>query len=685
MDPPDPPPPPNLDPPLPASNVYILVVPGENPLNTFQRINVLSGLKATTVLPSKLAENKITVITLFYEKTINHSLALASTLLFKKAIEGEIKTGAHELGLVGLLDYNISFLAIAKKECAIWFNGVVDDSIIKCTLDLLLKAIGASHIAQEYGFVPPRRYEYKLYFMPYLLGFLREELEYSFTRAGYEPKHLKLLQGKNALNSGTNIVGTHGNVILKTEVGVSLSFIDVSTNRGVFNLSLEQKDFYGSSVPKEPTQSASTEHNWLFKTRLCNHHASGKKCYKGTNCPFAHGENELRTKQTRAKRVFAHATAPSTEGTATDDVQPGSGSAVVPEVIEVIKINDSVSKVIPSTEGTATDDGQLDSGSVVVAKVIEGIERNESDLMVVDEVQSSDGGGRLVPGSLSESGIVSATAAAMVVDGFIEKNAASTSVGRIDTATNLNATSPLVPALTNSAKKRKNKRAAPSPLEAAITKTCTTDLTAVGLTAGTLFAVPAYDIDFPISPTHTVVIPKGGAKERGISKSTPASTGPVFALNGKPVPSASDTGAFNYLVPIPKSPIIVKSGKGNNVAWPAVGVNKVVTTPGAAGVKTGKTASATTEASPPIVKVGSTTKESGSLSSTPIAKVGSTTKESVSPSATNGKAAIKVPTTSPLKQTTTPKPTSAFLKKPNGNMFQALSDSANCNGDLGTQ
>ena len=404
-------------------------------------------------------------------------------------------------------------------------------------------------------------------------------------------------------------------------------------------------------------------------------------------------------------KINESATAPSTEGTATDDVQPGSGSAVVPEVIEVIKINESVSKVI-------TDDGQLDSGSVVVTKVIEGFERNESDLMVVDEVQSSDGGGRLVPGSLSESGIVSATAAAMVVDGFIEKNAASTSVGRIDTATDLNATSPLVPALTNSAKKRKNKRAAPSPLEAAITKTCTTDLTAVGLTAGTLFAVPAYDIDFPISPTHTVVIPKGGAKERGFSKSTPASTGPVFALNGKPVPSASDTGAFNYVVPIPKSPIIVKSGKGNNVAWPAVGVNKVVTTPGAAGVKTGKTASATTEASPPIFKVGSTTKESGSLSSTPIAKVGSTTKESVSPSttkgsgslsstpiakvgsttkesvspsATNGKAAIKVPTTSPLKQTTTPKPTSACLKKPNGNMFQALSDSANCNGDLGTQ
>jgi hypothetical protein len=183
-----------------------------------------------------LKTGPITVITLFYEKHINHSLALASTLLFKKAIEAEIKSGTLELGLVGLLDHNISFQAVTfKKECAIYFNAVVEDNIIKGTLDLLLKALGASYIAQEYGFVPPKRYEYQLFFMPYLLGFLREELESSLTRAGYEPKHLKLLQGKNALNSGTNIVGTHGNVILKTEVGVEpLTFINVSTNRGTF-------------------------------------------------------------------------------------------------------------------------------------------------------------------------------------------------------------------------------------------------------------------------------------------------------------------------------------------------------------------------------------------------------------------------------------------------------------------
>ena len=98
-------------------------------------------------------------------------MALASTLVLKNGIEAEVKSGSLELGLVGLLDHNISFQATAKKECAIYFNAVVEDSIIKCTLDLLLKALGESYFAQEYGFEPPKRYEYQLFFMPYLLGF----------------------------------------------------------------------------------------------------------------------------------------------------------------------------------------------------------------------------------------------------------------------------------------------------------------------------------------------------------------------------------------------------------------------------------------------------------------------------------------------------------------------------------
>ena len=202
-------------------------------------------------------------------------------------------------------------------------------------------------------------------------------------------------------------------------------------------------------------------------------------------------------------------------------------------------------------------------------------------------------------------------------------------------------------------------------MERAITKTCTTDLAAVSLTADTFFAVPEYDIDFPASPIHTVLIQKGVAKERGISKSTPGTTGAPFALNGKPVPSASATGVFNYEVP--KPPLIVKSGRGKNDTWSTVRVNNVVTTPGGAGVKTGKATSAATTASPPM------------------ANVGSTTKGSVSPSTTNVKATINVLKTSPSKQPTTPKPTSANFKKQTGNMFQALSDSANCYGGVSAQ
>ena len=100
MDPPDPPPPPNLDPPLPASNIIMRVVTGKKLMDTFQRIKLLSELKETTVLPSKFIETSMTTMTLFYEKSINHGLALATTLVFKKAIEAEIKSGTYELGLL---------------------------------------------------------------------------------------------------------------------------------------------------------------------------------------------------------------------------------------------------------------------------------------------------------------------------------------------------------------------------------------------------------------------------------------------------------------------------------------------------------------------------------------------------------------------------------------------------------
>jgi hypothetical protein len=238
-------------------------------------------------------------------------------------------------------------------------------------------------------------------------------------------------------------------------------------------------------------------------------------------------------------------------------------------------------------------------------------------------------------------------------------------VGDINTTTNLNATSPLVPKLTNSQKKAAKKRAASSPLEGAITKTCTTGLAAVNLTADTLFTVPEYDIDFPPSPTHTVTTQKGVIKEKGIPKSTPVTTAPAFALNGKPVPNASTTGAFTYEVP--KPPLIVKSGGGKKGSWSTVRPNNVVTTPVGNSVKTGKTTAAPPTASPPM------------------ADVGSTTKGFVSPSTTDLKANINVLKTSPLKQPFTPKPTGVNFRRQTGNKFQALSDSANCNVGVGAQ
>ena len=92
MDPPSP----KLDPPLPKSNVYIRVVPGNKPLKTFQRITLLSELELTTVLPSKIIANPITIITLFYENVLSYWLALASTLVFKKGLEAEVKSGSLE-------------------------------------------------------------------------------------------------------------------------------------------------------------------------------------------------------------------------------------------------------------------------------------------------------------------------------------------------------------------------------------------------------------------------------------------------------------------------------------------------------------------------------------------------------------------------------------------------------------
>ena len=80
--------------------------------------------------------------------------------------------------------YPASRQLLRRSVPVVYFNAVVDDSIIiKCTLDLLLKAIGGSHIAQHYGFEPPKMYESQLFMITYGLGFLRGEIDYSLVHA----------------------------------------------------------------------------------------------------------------------------------------------------------------------------------------------------------------------------------------------------------------------------------------------------------------------------------------------------------------------------------------------------------------------------------------------------------------------------------------------------------------------
>ena len=149
-------------------------------------------------------------------------------------------------------------------------------------------------------------------------------------------------------------------------------------------------------------------------------------------------------------------------------------------------------------------------------------------------------------------------------------------------------------------------------------------------------------------------------KEKVIPKSTSATTTPVFALMCKAVPNTSATGAFNYEV---AKPPLLKSGRVKRGAWTTVGVNSVPTTPGGTSPKASETTSATTS---PI-----------------IATVCSTSNESVPPSTTGDmKATNNGQKSSPLKPS---KPTGVNFGKPTGNMYQALSDSANCNDCIRAQ
>ena len=278
----------------PLSNVYVQVVTGNDPLKTLNVVKSLSELKSTSVMPCVNFEKPITTITIFYENSIARDVALATTAVFKKGIEAEVKSDSMKLGLVGVLDHNVSFKALAKKECVIYFNTLIDADTIKCTLDLLLNLLSDSIIGHHYGYEPPKAYESQLYWLTDALGFWRENILKALVL--YKPKFLNLLYGNQKLNSATNIVGTHGNLILVTEVGQPpLTSIDVETDRGIFKLTLEKREFLSSSKSTVSSTVQMGVHR-LFKTLPCCFYANGRVCYKGDNCQYAHGEHEIRQK-----------------------------------------------------------------------------------------------------------------------------------------------------------------------------------------------------------------------------------------------------------------------------------------------------------------------------------------------------------------------------------------------------
>ena len=130
----------------PVSNVYVRVVTGNDLLKTLNVVKSLSELNETTIKPCANIEKPITTITVFYEDNIARDIALVTTAVFKKGIEAEVKSDSMKLGLVGCFDHNISFKAIPKKECVMYFNAIVDEEVIKSTLDLLLNLLSDSII-----------------------------------------------------------------------------------------------------------------------------------------------------------------------------------------------------------------------------------------------------------------------------------------------------------------------------------------------------------------------------------------------------------------------------------------------------------------------------------------------------------------------------------------------------------
>ena len=100
--------------------------------------------------------------------------------------------------------------------------------------------------------------------------FLPGDLNAAFTDAGLKPRNLKLHYRRHPTNPLENMIGTHGNVILVTEIGQSpLITIDVKTARGTFHLTLQHREFMATtahnSIP-DPELTGPVANNRLYKS-----------------------------------------------------------------------------------------------------------------------------------------------------------------------------------------------------------------------------------------------------------------------------------------------------------------------------------------------------------------------------------------------------------------------------------
>ena len=163
--------------------------------------------------------------------------------------------------------------------------------------------------------------------------------------------------------------------------------------------------------------------------------------------------------------------------------------------------------------------------------------------------------------------------------------------------------------------------------------------------------VANYDTEFPTSPLNAVLSQKG------------ATSVPVFALNGKAVPTTSTTGAFAYKVPKPALP---KSSRNKNDEWSTVRVHGASTKPGGSSSKATKSASGV-----------STTEHS-----TTSGDVLPTSKASLSPATTRE---MKGTNNGKNSYPSKPKATGVSFNGQTGNKFQTLCDSGDCSESMSTQ